>query len=125
MTGFPPALVQAIILRDGGLCAMVGTTPQCRGRADTANHRLNRKAGGSRQRNGAGNGCGICNTCNGLIESDAALAEIARHRGVKLREGDDPRLMWSPFFRQWAHVSDDALALTGHTDPHSRPEIPE
>lgn len=128
-TGFTPEQVAAILLRDGDLCAMSGhpENPDCWGKATTANHRLNRGAGGSKLRNGTGNGCGICNQCNGAIESVALLAALARHLGVKLRQGDDPErsLIWSPFFRQWANITDRALYLTGETDRNVRPSFEE
>jgi len=129
VTGFTPEQRDAVLLRDGGMCAMRGTHDQCRGRADDANHRLNRGAGGTSDRgtgkNGMGNACAICFVCNGLIESDPELAAIARHRGVKLEQGDRPELvaLWSPFFRQWVQVTDHALYLLGETDLTARPEI--
>jgi hypothetical protein len=123
-TGFTPDQNAAILLRDGGICAMIGSHDGCAGRADTANHRLNRGAGGSKLRNGMSNGCAICHVCNGLIESDSALASVARERGVKLRQGDEPAecRLWSPFFHQWVKLSDYALTLTGETDPTAQPE---
>jgi len=125
-TGFTPLQVEAIKLRDGGMCAMRGTHDRCTGVADTANHRLNRGAGGSQQRNGLSNGCGICNICNGLIEHDSELADIARRRGIKLREGITTPTevpIWSPFFRQWCVLTDDDLRLTGETDELTMPTI--
>ena len=122
-TGFTSDQSAAILLRDGGICAMTGIHEQCTGRADVANHRLNRGAGGSKLRNGLSNGCAICHTCNGLIEADARLAEIARARGVKLRQGEEPAdcPIWSPFFHQWVMLSDNALTLTGDNDVDARP----
>ena len=124
-TGFTPEQSAAILLRDGGICAMTGSHKQCTGRADVVNHRLNRGAGGSKLRNGLSNGCAICHTCNGLIESDSRLAEIARARGVKLREGDTPAdtPIWSPFFQQWCSLGDNALRLTGFNDLKTRPPL--
>ena len=124
-TGFTPAQVAATLLRDGGMCALSGQHPSCTGRADTANHRLNRGRGGSKLRNGMANACAICHHCNGLIEQDAEYATLARHLGVKLREGDTPEQipLWSPFFRQWVRVDDNALRLTGDTDASSRPDL--
>lgn len=94
-TGFTSAQKAVILWRDGGLCCM------CGGWADEANHRLNRGMGGRLSLNHYANGCAICHDCNGRIESDPEYAELARQRGVKLREGDDPRLIgWlSPFYR--------------------------
>ena len=119
-TGFTPPIVAAVLLRDGGMCALTGQHPSCTGRADTANHRLNRGRGGSKLRNGMGNACAICTHCNGLIESDAEYATLARRLGVKLREGDTPEQvpLWSPFFHQWVQITDDALHLTGLDNPN-------
>jgi hypothetical protein len=123
-TGFGHQLIAAILLRDGAICGMYGTNPNCRRHATTANHRLNRGAGGSKLRNGMSNGCAICDICNNAIEDDAELAEIARHRGVKLTEGDNPSLvpMWSTFFLMWVILHDDEMLLTGLTDETVRPD---
>lgn len=123
-TGFTPAQSAAILLRDGNICAMTGSHEWCTGRAEVVNHRLNRGAGGSKLRNGLSNGCAICHTCNGLIESDARLAAVARARGVKLRQGEEPAdcPIWSPFFHQWVMLSDNALTLTGDINVHARPD---
>lgn len=83
-TGFTPSDVQTILERDGHKC------PLCGKRATTANHRANRGAGGFRGANVLSNGCAICDDCNGRIESDADLAQLARARGVKLSRYDDP-----------------------------------
>jgi hypothetical protein len=85
VTGFTAEQTRAILNRDGDKCAMCGR------RARTANHRANRGAGGFRAANVLSNGCALCHLCNGLIESDGPLAEIARARGVKISKWDDPR----------------------------------
>lgn len=85
MTGFTVKQKREILERDGGVCLMWGSNPQCRYEADTVNHRINRGAGGSRSLNVLVNGCAICSVCNGLIESDSELAAVARERGVKVR----------------------------------------
>lgn len=115
VTGFTPAQVAGCKMRDGEMCVMAGILPGCTGRADTANHRLNRGAGGSKMRNGMSNACAICDHCNGLIENDAEAAAEARRRGVKLREGDDPATvpMWHPFYRQMCQPGDTSLELLG------------
>lgn len=126
-TGFTPEQKAATLIRDGNLCAMIGADPRCQRRATTANHRLNRGAGGTADRghgrNGMGNACAICDWCNGQIEDDPVLAAIARHRGVKLRDGATPALepLWSPFFAQWVQITDHALYLLGLPDPTVRP----
>lgn len=125
MTGFTPAQSAGILMREGHTCALADVNPRCTRRATVANHRLNRGAGGSKERNSTDNGCALCDQCNGDIESDAALAEIARHRGVKLRQGDDPRTvaLWSIFYGQWVQLVGDALFLTGETDVTTRPDL--
>ena len=124
VTGFTPEQVRAVVVRDE-MCAMRGTNPACNGRAETANHRLNRGAGGSKLRNGLANACGICHVCNGLIESDPDLAQIARAQGVKLVEGDVPEdvALWSPFFAQWVWLTDDALELSGASNLYMPPDF--
>lgn len=83
-TGFTPEQTTTILFRDGQKCAMCGH------RASVANHRANRGHGGHRDSNRLSNGCALCATCNGLIESDPVQATIARLRGVKLSRYDDP-----------------------------------
>lgn len=85
MTGFTPEQKSIILERDGHQC------PMCGGRANEANHRANRGAGGYKAGNVLSNGCAICSLCNGRIESDPRYAELARDRGVKLSRYDDPR----------------------------------
>lgn len=86
MSGFTPEQTRIILERDGHRCAMCGQ------RARVANHRANRGHGGHRGSNRIANGCALCHECNGLIEADADLAELARRRGVKLSRYDDPTL---------------------------------
>ena len=85
MTGFTKKQTAEILERDGGVCLMWGSNPICAYYADSANHRINRGAGGSKGLNVLVNGCAICSACNGLIESDSTLANVARDRGVKVR----------------------------------------
>jgi hypothetical protein len=115
VTGFTPAQVAGCLMRDGEMCALANILPDCTGRASTANHRLNRGAGGSKLRNGLANACAICDHCNYLIEHDGSAAHEARQRGVKLREGDDPATvpMWSPFYRQMVQPGDEHMDLLG------------
>lgn len=85
MTGFTRKQTAAVLERDGGICLMWGSNPYCAYSADVANHRVNRGAGGSKGLNVLVNACALCSSCNGLIESDAGLALVARDRGVKVR----------------------------------------
>lgn len=103
VTGFTTEQVRAIMLRDGDKCAMCGH------RAETANHRANRGAGGWKAGNTLPNGCAICHRCNGLIESDADYAAEAVRRGVKLRRGEDPtRVRYlSPLYGMYVYLQDD------------------
>lgn len=105
-TGFTPADVQAILIRDGHMCAM-----GCGRRARTANHRANRGAGGHRASNRIANGCAICHVCNDRIESDAIAARKARELGVKISRHDDPELVlfYSQMFGQYVHLTDDGM----------------
>lgn len=120
-TGFPPDVREGILMRDGELCAMLGT-PGCPGkRADEANHRLGRGMGGSTAElvNDPANGCATEHHCNWALEVVAEFAEEGRRRGVKLEAGADPTRvpLWSPFFRQWLVLARDGAHLTGVTDP--------
>ncbi len=124
---FTPAQKAGILQREGGLCAMSGARITDgvilpRHNADTVNHRLNRGTGGT---NATENGCAICHSCNGLIESDADYAAAARRRGVKLRTGDNPRTvaLWCVFFAQWAQLIGDAMLLTGAVNSDTPPEL--
>jgi hypothetical protein len=85
VTGFSKADRTFVLERDGGVCLMWNTNPWCAYTADTVNHRINRGSGGSKGLNARVNGCAICSSCNGLIEHDPDLAEVARERGVKVR----------------------------------------
>jgi hypothetical protein len=85
VTGFTKKQTNQILERDGGVCLMWNTNPWCAYEAEVANHRINRGAGGSKGLNAIVNGCAICSSCNGLIEHDPGLAEVARERGVKVR----------------------------------------
>lgn len=122
MTGFAPDVRDGILLRDGGLCAMLGT-PGCRGqKADEANHRLNRGMGGTSLEavsSHPSNGCALEHDCNWRLEHSAEFAEAGRRRGVKLEAGQDPLSvpMWSVFFRQWvAFDVAGGMHLTGDVD---------
>lgn len=84
MTGFTREQAGIILWRDGELCCICGQ------RAQVANHRANRGMGGRRSANNLANGCALCHLCNDLIERDADAAALARERGVKLADGDDP-----------------------------------
>jgi len=54
------------------------------------NHRSNRGMGGSKKRNHPANIVVLCSLVNGLIESDADWATMARAHGWKLSSWDDP-----------------------------------
>lgn len=54
------------------------------------NHRSNRGMGGSKKRNHPANIVVLCSLVNGLIESDAGWATMARAHGWKLASWEDP-----------------------------------
>lgn len=85
--GFTTEQKRIILDRDGHKCAVCGK------RATEANHRANRGMGGSMDKNRLSNGCAICTRCNGEIESNPVLANIARNLGVKLKWDDDPEVV--------------------------------
>jgi 5-methylcytosine-specific restriction endonuclease McrA len=67
--GSPHPTIQtkkAVIRRDGGLCVL--RLPDCTGEAQTADHRANRQAGGSRLLNDPAVLVGACALCNGRKE---------------------------------------------------------
>jgi len=72
------------ITRDGG-CIHCGETD-----AIAPHHRANRGMGGSKARDVPSNIIVICSTMNTAMESDAAIAAMAREYGWKLRSYDDP-----------------------------------
>lgn len=122
-TGFTPAEVAACLHRDGDKCAMCGR------RATTANHRANRGAGGFRAANRLSNASASCHECNGLIESDGPLADVARERGVKISKWDDPTEIpyLSPLYNVPVLLDDDGgftFAEPSTTTPDTVPMMP-
>lgn len=87
----PKRLLKALDARDGHQCAWhpVG---MCDPETLVPQHRAGRGAGGRPSLNRMSNLIWLC-LLNGLIESDALLADLARDRGVKLRSHDEPSLM--------------------------------
>lgn len=73
--------------RDGG-CVHCGAI-------DTAvpQHRINRGMGGSKLLGQPSNILALCSEMNGLIESDATKAQLARHYGWKLERWENPELV--------------------------------
>lgn len=53
------------------------------------NHRINRGMGGSKLRDQPSNFVLLCSLFNGLIESDAHWAQVAKRRGWKLESWQD------------------------------------
>jgi hypothetical protein len=72
--------------RDEGICCHCGTDD------DTLvpQHRLNRGAGGSKERDKPSNIILICSLANGQLESNSTFAQMGRDFGWKLRNGQDP-----------------------------------
>jgi hypothetical protein len=66
--------------------------PHCGTTDDTLvpQHRANRGHGGHKAGNQPANIIVLCSQVNGLIESDADWADIARENGWKLRRHEDP-----------------------------------
>lgn len=85
----PKALLKALDARDGHQCAW-----HWAGACDTStlspHHRANRGMGGRQSMHRLSNLVWLCSDMNGRVESDAALAEVARGRGIKVRSHDDP-----------------------------------
>ncbi len=85
--GFTKAQWEALKARDQH-CVWHG--PSCDPDLLVPQHRSGRGMGGSRVKNRLSNGVALCSFVNGLIESDAALAEEARRRGIKISLHADP-----------------------------------
>lgn len=79
--GFTNAQWKAIKARDQH-CVWHG--PSCDPDLLVPQHRSGRGMGGSSLKNRLSNGVAMCSLVNGLIESDAELAEEARRRGIKI-----------------------------------------
>lgn len=75
---------QKLLQRDS-YCLHCGETE-----AVAPNHRINRGMGGSKLKDGSSNLVVLCSYMNGLIESNAKAAELARKNGWKLDSWQDP-----------------------------------
>ena len=96
---------KGIYERDGFRCAADG--PGCtRFTTLTIHHRINRGMGGSRLLDGRANLLTLCATCNGLLESDAAFADLGRERGWKLFSWENPveTAVWFSWAAEWRRL---------------------
>lgn len=84
MTGFPPAVCDAIDNRAGHLCEVCGQD-----RIAERHHRRPRGQGGSKRAdtNTAANGLGVCRSCHALIES---YRNVARLLGWLVQQNHHP-----------------------------------
>lgn len=96
-----------LVDRDGG-CVHCGAVE-----AISPNHRANRGMGGSKQRDTPSNLVVLCSELNGLIESDARLAEIAKSYGWKLSTWQKPVQIpvYNSLKKQW-YLLDDEYGAT-------------
>jgi len=85
----PNALLKALDVRDGRVCAWhwVGA---CDVETLVPHHRANRGHGGRPSLNRVSNLVWLCSAVNGLIESDAEWATSARLWGIKISSHADP-----------------------------------
>lgn len=67
-----------------------GSCPHCGSTELIPQHRQNRGMGGSKERNRPSNIIAFCSLGNGLMESNATFAQLARDYGWKLTAGQDP-----------------------------------
>ncbi len=113
MTSTPAAVVRAVTVRDGKVCAMCGGT----GDTLVPHHRANRGMGGSKLLDRVSNVVWLCSVENGLIESDAAWAAEARARGVKISRHSTPSRepILHAGFGGWVLLSDDGAAVAVDT----------
>lgn len=88
----------------------------CVGREDTLipQHRVNRGMGGSTVLDRPANILVLCSEVNGLIESDAQTAAMARSYGWKLRSWENPET--TPFYDratgEWNLIDNDFNRIT-------------
>jgi hypothetical protein len=82
-------------------------------------HRSNRGMGGDPSKDRLSNLVWLESDINGLIESNAAWAELARLRGVKILLSADPAAerVYHAVYRCWVSLGDDGsvTALSGMT----------
>lgn len=95
MTSLTTAQWQKLLDRDGGRCIHCGATE-----ALAPHHRVNRGMGGRKSLEVSSNLVVVCSLFNGLMESDAKVAEYAKSRGIKLLNWQDPKK-----FPVWDEVS--------------------
>lgn len=112
---FTPEQTRAVIFRDLERCALLDVSPVCEKRATVANHRSNDGHGGRPGPASLANAVALCGPCNGAIESDPELAEVARARGVKLSRGQDPDAVpfYAPTFG-WVQPHDSHADIVGN-----------
>lgn len=89
--------------RDGG-CIHCGDVETA-----VPHHRANRGMGGSKLRDVPSNIVSMCALINGLMESDAYTAELARTYGWKVSASDNSQLVpiWYPAHGRWYLLEDD------------------
>ena len=89
--------------RDGG-CVHCGDVETA-----VPHHRANRGMGGSKKRDVPSNIISMCSLINGLMESDAYTAELARSYGWKVSTNTDSSLVpvWYPNRGAWSLIDDE------------------
>ncbi len=84
----PKALLKALDLRDGRVCAWHGVA--CGVDTLSPQHRANRGAGGRKSLHRLSNLVWLCSRLNSEIESDAVTAVLARRTGIKISSHAEP-----------------------------------
>lgn len=98
-------LLRLVRARDLDTCAWHGLG--CGSETLVPHHRANRGMGGSRSLDRAANIVLVCAVVNGLFESDAGYATLARARGFKLLRSADPtRVPLEHAVRGWVLLDD-------------------
>lgn len=96
----------SLFMRDQYRCLHCGTGDQL-----SAQHRINRGAGGSRDPrvHAPSNLLTLCWPINAQLESDATLAELGRRYGWKLTRDQDPLAVpvWDAQVQLWYRLDDD------------------
>lgn len=83
-------------------------------------HRANRGAGGSKLANRPSNILAVCAVLNSEMESNPAMAEIARQYGWKISKWNNPLIIpiYDAVTREWFRLGDDFSRTKVSQSPH-------
>lgn len=104
----PKRVLRAVDERDGRECVWHGES--CGTDTLVPQHRQG-GMGGSKRKHRLSNVIWLCSLLNGHIESDPALAQEARDRGIKISQHDDPRYVPVTYPHGSAWLTDDGRRI--------------